>query len=363
MSFFDEVDEPRTAPRRRRPSATGRPPPTDRQAIQVRRIVAAVAILAVLILIVLGVRGCQASARKSALQDYTNSVSSLIQSSDQTAGGLFGALTSPGGAGNAAMLQTSINNTRASADLQLSRAKGLSVPDEMRGAQQDLLLVMQMRRDGIANIATEIPAALGNTANRDAANSIATQMARFYASDVVYKSYAASLIAGALNGAGIAVGGPNGESIDSGQFLPDVGWLSPTFVMSKLGVSSPAAGGKPAPGLHGHSLGSVSVGGTTLQTGSTNTLPASPAPTFTLSFTNGGTNTETNVKLTVTVSGTSSSGQTIVPQTTPGEHATGQVTLATSPPAGTYTVTATVQSVPGEQDKTNNSLSFPVTFR
>lgn len=328
-----------------------------------RRIAAAAVILVLLILIVVGVRGCQSSARKSALQDYTNSVSSLIQQSDGAGRKLFGALTGGGGTGNATMLQTSINDTRVSADSQLSGAKALSVPDEMRGAQQDLLLVMQMRRDGIANIATEIQPALGSTANRDALNGIATQMARFYASDVLYKGYAAPLIAGALNGVGIAVGGPNGETIDAGQFLPDTGWLTPSFIATKLGASSATPSGKPAPGTHGHSLDSVSVGGTTLQTGSTNTLPASPAPTFTLSFTNAGTNAETNVKLTVTISGTTSTGQTIVPQTTAGQSATGRVTLSSSPPAGTYTVTATVAAVAGEGNKSNNSLSFPVTFQ
>lgn len=363
MSFFDEADEPRTASRRRPPSGAGRRPPTDRQSIQVRRITAAVATLVVVILIVVGVRSCQASAHKSALQDYTNSVASLIQLSDQTAGNLFRALTGGGGAANATMLQTSINDTRINADSELSRAKGFSVPDEMRGAQQDLLLVMQMRRDGIASIATEIQPAFGSTANKDAVDAIATQMARFYASDVLYKGYAAPLIAGALNGAGIAVGGPNGESIDNGQFLPDIGWLNPSFITAKLGVSSPAPSGKPAPGVHGHSLDSVSVGGTTLQTGSTNTLTASPPPTFMLNFTNGGQSAETNVVLKVTVSGTSASGQTIVPQTTPGQHATGQVMLSSSPPAGTSTITAKVQPVPGEKDTSNNSLSFPVTFR
>ena len=39
----------------------------------------------------------------------------------------------------------------------------------------------------------------------------------------------------------------------------------------------------------------MSVGGNQLQSGSTNTLPASPAPTFTLNLTNGGTNNEHNV--------------------------------------------------------------------
>jgi len=325
--------------------------------------VAAVAILIVLILIVLGIHSCQISARNSALKDYNNNVSSLIQESNQTGSQLFSQLSSGGGASNATSLQNQINETRVRADSELSSARSINVPSEMSGAQQNLLLALEMRRDGIAGIAAEIQPALGTSASTDALNAIATDMARFYASDVVYIAYATPLIAGALNAAGIAVGGSNGETIQGGQFLPDLQWLTPAFIATRLGASLPAPSGKFTPGLHGHSLDSVSVGGTTLQTGATNTIPASPPPTFTLNFTNGGHFTETNVVLKVTVSGTSVSGQTVVPQTTPGEHATGQVTLNSSPPAGTYTVTAEVVPVPGETNTANNYLSFPVTFQ
>ncbi len=63
---------------------------------------------------------------------------------------------------------------------------------------------------------------------------IAANMARLYSSDVVYKGYAAPLIAAALNAAGIGVGGTNGVQIESGQFVPDVQWLLPAFVSQKL---------------------------------------------------------------------------------------------------------------------------------
>ena len=114
----------------------------------------------------------------------------------------------------------------------------------------------------------------------------------------------------ALHSAGIAVGGTNGEPVEGGQFLPDVQWLTPSFVATQLHTTfAPTSkNGKVAPGTHGHELNSVSVGGTTLQTGSTNTVPASPAPTFTLNFTNSGQNTETNVVCKVTVSSSSASG-------------------------------------------------------
>jgi hypothetical protein len=330
----------------------------------VRRAVAAVAILVVLILVVLGVHSCQVSSRNSGLKDYTNNVSSIIQESNQTGSQLFSELSGGGAAKNVTGLQNQINETRVNADSELSHAQSLDVPDEMKPAQQNLLLALQMRRDGIADIATKIQPALGTSTGKDALNAIAVDMARFYASDVVYKGYTVPLIAGALHAAGIAVGGANGVSIEGGQFVPNIQWLTPSFVASKLGAQLPAAsGGKPAPGLHGHSLDSVSVGGTTLQTGSTNTIAASPAPAFTFNLTNGGQNIEHNVVCKVAVSGTSISAQTVVPQTTAGQQTTCQVSLSSSPPAGSYTVTATVEPVPGEKDTANNTLSFPVTFQ
>ena len=100
-----------------------------------------------------------------------------------------------------------------------------------------------------------------------------------------------------------------------------------------------------------------------MQTGSTNTLPASPPPTFTLSFTNSGQNDEANVVCKVTVSSTKISGQTTVPKTTAGQSTTCRVPLSSSPPAGNYTVTATIEPVPGEKNTSNNTLTFPVTFQ
>jgi hypothetical protein len=325
--------------------------------------VAIVIVLIVVILIVVGVHSCQVSARNNSLRDYNNNVSTIITESNQTGQEVFDALSNTSGSGGAVGVQSKIAAAANRATNELNQAKKLSVPDEVKKAQQYFEWVMQARSDGISGIANQVQPALSNATSKDAVNQIAAEMAKFYASDVLYKSYSLPLIAGALKQAGIATSGPNAQSFNGDQFLPDVQWLSSSFVADKLHVSIATPGGKPTPGLHGHSLDSVSVGGTTLQTGSTNTLPASPPPQFTLSFTNGGTNTEHNVSCKVTVSNTSITGKTTVPQTTPGQHATCTVTLNASPPAGNYTVTATIGKVPGEKTITNNTLTFPVTFQ
>ena len=368
MSFFDEADEPsvtpRTAPRRRRPLGSGgRRPPGDQQSILIRRAVAAGLILILLIVVILLVRSCQNSARISGLKDYANSVYSIEQQSINNGRQFFNTLKKGASSGGAQALANSINDSRVTAANQLSKAKSLSVPDEMKTAQQNFLLALRMRLDGIGNIGTQIQPALGTTANNDAVNRIAAEMARFYSSDVVYKDYTVPPMIGALKSAGIAVGGVNGVPIASGQFLTDLSWLTPSLVTQKLGAQSATTSGKPAPGTHGHSLDSVSVGGNTLDPSATNTVPASPPPTFTFHFTNSGQNAEHNVVLKITIGGTNLSAQTTVPQTSAGQSGTGDVKLTSSPPAGTYSVTATVEPVPGEKNTANNAQTYQVTFQ
>lgn len=330
-----------------------------------RRGVALAALIVVLILIVVGVHSCQVSQANSDLTNYAVSVSSLINQSNTTGGNFFNLLKQSKGSGTSPNLQTSVDEARYTASRQLGKARGLSAPGQLQGAQQNLVLALQMRSDGIAAIAHTLPSALQPQTATGAVNTIAANMARFYASDVLYKDYTLPMIVGALRNASIPVGGANGEPVATGQFLPDIQWLTPAFVASQLKApASPAApGGKVSPGTHGHQLSSVSVGGTTLQTGSTNTIPAQPAPTFTLSFANSGQNPESNVICKVTVGGSGISAQTTVAQTQPGQSYTCKVTLSSSPPPGAYTVKATIEPVPGEKNSANNTLSFPVTFQ
>ncbi len=371
MSFFDEPEETRTAPRaaprrRRAPTGGGRRPPTaDRQSIMVRRIGLVVIVVIAIILIAVLVNGCETSARNSALKDYNNSVASLNARSVQTGTSFFTALS--GGTSDPTSLSQSLAQSVSAGTTELNNAKGLSTPDEVKGAQQDFVLALQMRKDGMSNIANQIGAALQSQTRQNAVDTIAAEMARFYASDVLYKDYTVPQIVGALRAAGITVGGLGGQQLNSDQFLPSIQWLDPQHVATALHVTLPSSSGSSsgpiAPGLHGHQLNSVSVGGSTLQPGSTNSIPASPAPTFTLDFANTGQNTETNVKCRVTVSGTGVSGQTIVPQTTAGESTSCQVTLSTTPPKGTHSVTAEIVPVPGEKNVANNSQTFTVTFQ
>jgi hypothetical protein len=167
---------------------------------------------------------------------------------------------------------------------------------------------------------------------------------------------------------GITVGA-GGEAIASSRFLPDVGWLDSGFVGQQLGASAATGrrrGGKPAPGLHGHALTSVSVGTLALQGGTvTNRIPTTPPPVFAVKIMNGGTNDEVSVPVKIQISG---SGKPIdlvktVPTSPKGQETTIMIPLTQRPTTGqVVTIKATVDAVPGETKTDNNSQSFQALF-
>jgi hypothetical protein len=345
----------------------------DNQTLLVRRLVAAGAMLLVVVLLVVLVKGCVDNRREAALKDYNRSVRTLVEHSrSAVAKPFFDALGGAAG-GEATQVQETINQLRVVADEDLSQAERLDPPDAMKSAQTNLELVLSLRRDGVANVADEIQTALGGTAGAGTAvDAIAGQMQAFNASDVVYSQRVAPLDLKGLKDDGIAASydGTAGEQVlPYSYFLPngDISWMSPDFVAQQLGAarSTGRANGTPAPGLHGHQLDSVSVNGVDLTTGGSNRIPTSPPPTFVVNFTNGGENDETNVKVTVEVSGSGSPirAQTIVPNTTAGQAATANVTLRQSPStSGASTIRVTIEQVPGEQTLDNNTASYTALF-
>lgn len=374
MSFFDEADEPRTTPRARRaPSGGGsRRPPADDQTLLVRRLVAAGAVVVVLVLMVMLVRGCVSSGREQALRDYNREVASLMQSSrQQVSVGLFQALEGAAGQ-RAEQVTETIAQLRAVAERDLDRARALESPDQAADAQHNLELLLSLRQDGVRVIADRIGQAIGTSASAEAAvESIAAQMQAFNASDVIYSQAVAPYIKRALedNGIPATYSGETGETVLAySDFLPNIGWMDPAVVGRALGTSSASAddSGDPAPGLHGHQIDSVSVGGTTLEPGGSATLPADPPPTFDVAFTNGGEHDEQNVRVTVEISGGGGSpisAETVVPNTTAGEAATASVAFTEAPPTGgVANIRVTIDAVPGEEGLDNNSQTYSALF-
>lgn len=343
----------------------------DHQTLLVRRLVAAGAMLVVLILLVVLVKGCVDNRREAALKDYNRSVRTLVEQSRNNVSKQFFQALSGASGGEPTQVQETINQLRVVADEELSQAERLDAPDAMKSAQSNLELLLSLRRDGVANVADEIQTALGGTAGAGTAvDAIAGQMQAFNASDVIYSQRVAPLILKGLKDDGIAASydGTAGEQVlPYADFLPDISWMSPDYVAQQLGASTSTGRttGTPAPGLHGHQIDSVSVSGVDLTTDGSNRIPASPPPTFVVNFTNGGENDETNVRVTVEITGSDTPirASTIVPNTTAGEAATANVTMRSSPStSGASEIRVTVEQVPGEETLDNNVATYSALF-
>ncbi len=343
----------------------------DNQTLLVRRLVAAGAVVLVIVLMVVLVKGCVDNRREAALKDYNRSVRTLVEQSRSAVGRPFFEALSGAASRDQQDVQETLSQLRVVAEEELEQAERLDAPDAMSGAQANLELVLSLRRDGVARIADLIQTALGGTAGASGAvDDVAAQMQAFNASDVVYSQRVAPLILKGLKDDGIAASydGTAGEQVlPYADFLPDVSWMSPDYVAGQLGASTSGGsdGGDPAPGLHGHQIDSVSVGGVDLTPDGSNRLPASPPPTFTVVFTNGGENDESNVRVSVEITGGSSPirASTVVPTTIAGEASTADVQMRSSPStAGPVTIEVTVEQVPGEETLDNNTASYTALF-
>jgi hypothetical protein len=346
----------------------------DHQTLLVRRLIAAGAVVLMLILLIVLVKGCVDNRREAALKDYNRNARTLVEHSRSAVARPFFEALQGAGAEDQQAVQESINQLRVVADGDLREAQRFDVPDEMAGAQTNLELLLSLRRDGVARVADLIQQALGGTAGAGTAvDLIAGQMQAFSASDVIYSQRVAPLLLKGLKDDGISAsydGSAAEQVVPYAPFLPEAGgisWISPDYVADQLGAAaSSGRGGPPAPGLHGHQLDSVSVGGVDLVAGGSARLTATPPPAFTVTFTNGGENDEANVRVTVVISGGTGSqlrAQTIVPNTTAGEHATATVQLRQSPStSGPSTIRVTVEQVAGEETVDNNTAEYTALF-
>jgi hypothetical protein len=346
----------------------------DHQTLLVRRLVAAGAVLLVVILMVVLVKGCVDSRREAALKDYNRNVRALVEQSRNEVGKqLFGALAGASGQ-DAPALQETLNQLRGVADEELEQAERLDVPDAMAEAQDALVLVLTLRRDGVEAIADDIQTAVGKAAAAtNAVTRIAGQMRAFDASDVIYSQRVAPLILRGLRDDDITASydaAVNGEQVlPESNFLASINWISPNYVSGQLGATTSGGNdnnGNVAPGLHGHQLDSVTANDVTLTPGSaSNRVPVSPPPTFAVTFTNGGDNNETNVRVTVTITGIGPTlkAQAIVPSTVAHQQTTANVEFDKSPStSGAVTIKVTIDKVPGEEKLDNNTQSYTALF-
>jgi len=352
LAFLEE-DDPFAPDATEPPDRLG-PPDRDRQ-ILVRRLIAVAFGLLILVLIVLGVRGCLNARKERQFENYVSDLSALVSESQQLSQTFFDRLDDPQ---NLSPLQfeAEIKNDRGSAEGLVSRAQGLDAPGELKSAQADLVLALELWRDGLSAISGQIGTALGEEGSTDAIAAIAQDMQYFVAGDVLYRR-ARSQIEDV-----VADQCPNCGDVPEAQFLPEIDWLDEATVTETLGQVSGTE--KPTAGVHG--LGLVTEGGVILQPGDvalTQDAPttASQAESLDVQVENQGDSEESDIEVTVEADG-DEVGTGTIDEIAAGEVATVNIPLDPAPSAGeSVDLDVTVEPVPGEQVADNNEGTFPVT--
>jgi hypothetical protein len=326
----------------------------------VRRLVAAGIAIVVVIVLVLLISGCLKSARVQSLKDYNHAVSQLASESEtQVSHPLFSALSGAGGK-SALDVEVQVDQLRIKAQNIVTHAKELSVPSEMVGAQRDFLLTLDFRLEGITKIAALLPTALGGQ-RKEATEKIAGDIELFLASDVIYSQRVVPLIQQTL-----ASNSVHGSGTASSRFLPNIGWLDPTMTLARITGQSPATSQTGiAPGNHGDALVSASVGANTLEPEpALNHISGGGNPTFTVTIEDAGENTETNVKVdvTVTAGGKQFKASHTINQIQRGQKANVEIPISGVPLGVAAKIEAYVEPVPGETELENNKKIYLAIF-
>lgn len=325
-----------------------------------RRVAVGVGIV-LLIVIVLVINGCLKSEKQQSLKDYNREVSALAQESDEhVSHPLFVALT--GATGKSPIdVEQQIHELQQQAQTIATRAKALSVPGEMATAQQNLLVALDLRVEGLSKVAALVATALGGQAKQDSAK-LAGDMEIFLASDVIYSQRVAPLIQQTL-----AANGIRGLSTAATRFLPNIGWLEAAGALSRLTgqSSSSSQNAETVTGNHGSALKGVSVGTNVLEPEpALNHISGGSSPAFTVQVENSGEFPETNVKaeVTVTAAGKQFKASHVIDKTEPGKTINVEI-LVTGVPLGVAAkVEANIAGVPGENDLENNKGTYLAIF-
>jgi CARDB protein len=326
----------------------------------VRRSVGLGAAVVAIIVLVFGINSCLDSRKERAFEDYASDVRSLTQASSQISDRLFTLLSKPSRS-DALDVQTQVNAERAEAEQLVQRAQGTDHPDELNDANGWLVEAFKFRADAIKRVAAQLPAALGDERDsRAAINSIAGQMQALLASDVIYLQRTIPKLSAAYEEQGIS------ERFPTDRFLPDLGWLAPDTVETRLSRISGGASQAATPGLHGTGITGVTAqpSGTELTETGVNRVPVADRMTFDVAIQNQGESEETDVTVSVAIAdGKDINVEQTVPRIAAGAEETVSIPITEKPDTqGVSNVTVEVAPVPGEGTKDNNTVKYQVAF-
>ena len=328
----------------------------------VRRTIAIGGGLLLLIVFVFAFRGCLDARKERAMEDYVRGANELTKLSQAESTQLFDLLSAPTDTDQTINRQNQANALRSDSATLSDRARDLDVPDELSEANDYFVEALDLRRDGLAEVADQLPGALAQEERRNSTGRIAEMMQVFLASDVLLISRYKPLLEEALDKEGIDAPVPSREAL---RFVSDIQWVSPDFVADQIAGIRGTDGGSATPGAHGNGLGAVSLGGVALTPGGGATVPLTSDIAFDVQVVNQGESTETDVQVQVTVGegGDAIKLEDSIPEIAAGEAKNVPIPLSEQPPTGqNVPIEVRVKAVPGEEVTDNNIGDFTVIF-
>jgi CARDB len=365
LAFLDEEQGPAPPPppaAAERPRRTPVDPQRRRRQFVVRRLIGVGVVLAFLILVVLAFRGCLEARKERGIRNYVTDVNTIMTESQQRGEDFFELLEASGGSSSQEFEDT-VREIRGASESLLDRAEDLDVPDEMAGAQDAVVLSLQLRRDALGKIADNTGAATADAETQDALDAIVNQMSSLYSSDVIYTQVGVPEVEQVIEDEGISV-----TPLRGGHFMPsadlsspqNLEWLDRTQILDALAALS---GGDATSGTHGLGIvpGGVSIGGETLSPDVSNSVSANDRE-IAVEVQNQGSSEETDVEVVVSIDGEELPHYTIA-SIQPGETQTARLEITTPPtPGAEVELDVLVTPVAGEEDSSNNEATYGVTF-
>jgi hypothetical protein len=187
-------------------------------------------------------------------------------------------------------------------------------------------------------------------------------MQNFLTSDVIYQTRVVPNLSSELEKQNLG-----SEQIPRSKFLPDVEWVVPATVsdrVTKLGGSG-ADDKSASPGLHGTGIASATLGGQALTPGAAANISATEDLSMTVQVANQGENTETDVKVSVTIGrgGDAIKADKTLDTIAAGETKAVEIPITDAPPTGqNIPINVEIAKVAGEKKLDNNKASYSAIF-
>ena len=373
FDFFE--DEPPTTeaqaapPRVRLPRRSGgggrrRPAgPSGRGLQPILRLLALIAVLvAVLVFFGLVIQSCASTSKHDEFSSYMTRVGRIAHASQDDGAAVATALTT---GGSAADIAKTLDGIAEQERQNVAAAMRLDPPGELRPANERLVDALQLRVEGVQNMADVLRSTTKATTAADAV-LLANQGDRLVASDVVYSDLYKAPATQVMKDQGVS-----GVTVPDSTFVTSSDLYSArSFQLMLQRLQGASTTGGTVKGLHGTNLVGTKAlpAGTPLSTTAETTVKATTDLAFAVTVKNSGDYQEVGVVVTMTLQ-RDNGGKALVQTKTidhinPGEEKT--VEFSNLNVTGFFALNShlriNVKPVKGEVYVSNNKASYPVIF-